>query len=177
MKNDFMDIYLIIALVALLYYKPLFLTDIANTPFGKLILLGGVIYLAHNHSITTGIMGGLIFILLIHNILEGVDDTLEKMPKEEDDNSEDEENDVDEENGDSENSENNENNVADLDDEESNKNKLYKKSDLMNNEEMLKSDLLAPASEVSVSNNTAKNEEPAGVAMDSKTQEGFSLIN
>lgn len=174
MKNDFMDIYLIIALVALLYYKPLFLTDIANTPFGKLILLGGVIYLAHNHSITTGIMGGLIFILLIHNILEGVDDTLEKLPKEEDDNSEDDD-DEDSENG--KNSQNNQNNVADIDDEESNKNKLYKKSDLMNNEEMIKSDLLSPSGEVSVSNNTVQNKEPSGVAMDSKTQEGFSLIN
>lgn len=175
MKNDYIDIYLIVALVALLYYKPQFLTNIANTSLGKLILLVGVIYLAHNHSISTGIMGGLIFILLIHNILEGVDDTLEKAPKEETYNSEQEDDDQNENENEENDNEFSDNNVTDLDEQKSNKDKLYKKSDLMNNEEMLKSDLLVPSSVDS--DNTLSNDEPAGVAMDSKTQEGFSLIN
>lgn len=173
MKQEFIDIYLIVLLVALLYFKPQFLTDISQAPLGKLILIVGVIYLAHNHGISTGLLGSFIFILLIHNnILEGVDETLEDpakdIPKEDPSQ-------IDTEEGNEEeiNQETKQDSSPEVND------KKYQKNDLLDNEEMLKSDVLDPSSEITqIGKKTSEianleSKEPEGVAMDTPTQEGF----
>jgi outer membrane biosynthesis protein TonB len=143
-----MELYLVVVLVALLYFKPSFLAPLVNNMISKLALLVGVIYLAHNHGVSSGMLGAFIMILLIHNVIEGVDETLEETPKEEDNESDDEED-------------------SDSDDEEEKTDKHHK-SDQLDNEEQLKSELVStPEKE--------QNAEPEGVATDSKTTEGFSL--
>jgi uncharacterized membrane protein YhiD involved in acid resistance len=147
--KQYMELYLVVVLVALLYFKPGFLAPLVNNMVGKLVLLAGVIYLAHNHGVSSGMLGAFIMILLIHNVIEGVDETLEETPKEQGSESDDEE-------------------ESDSDDEEE-KIDVHHKSDQLDNEEQLKSEL------VSTPEKEEHNAEPEGVATDSKTTEGFSL--
>lgn len=149
--KQYVELYLVVVLVALLYFKPSSLNFLTSSILGKISLLVGVIYLAHNHGISSGMIGAIIVILMIHNVIEGVDETLEESPKENDDESvssdEDEEDEENEMKGDDE----------------------HQKADLLENEAQLKSDL--------VSSPEKQDEEPEGVAMDAKTIEGFSLYN
>ena len=140
------ELYLVIVLVALMYFKPSSLNMLTGSALGKIALLAGVIYLAHNHGISSGIIGAVIVILLIHNVIEGVDETLEESPKEDD---------VESVSSDDES------------DDEENEEETHKKTDQLENEEQLKSEM--------VSSPEKHEGEPQGVAMDSKVTEGFSL--
>lgn len=161
--NKYVELYLVIVLVGLLYYRPGFLGVFANTMLGKLSLLVAIMYLAHFHGVSSGVLGAFIGILLIHNVLEGVDETLE-TPKDDDETNEKEAND-DETN---EEEANGETNGMDEDkDMNENGNDTHKASDRLENEASLKSDL--------VSSIEPADGEPVGVAMDSKL-EGFSLM-
>lgn len=151
--NKYVELYLVIVLVGLLYYRPGFLGVFANTMLGKLSLLVAIMYLAHFHGVSSGVLGAFIGILLIHNVLEGVDETLE-TPKDDEETNEEEVN--GETNGMDEDKDMNENG-----------NDTHKASDRLENEASLKSDL--------VSSIEPADGEPVGVAMDSKL-EGFSLM-
>lgn len=148
--KQYLEVYLIIALVALLYYKPAFLTGLSNTFLGKLALLIGVMYLAHNHGVSSGILGAAILILLVHNVLEGVDETLAKDDVNEGDEQEEENDDEDEEEVDAELPENT--------------------NDQLDNEELIKSDITTGK----IDETSEENGEPEGVATDA-TIEGFAL--
>jgi uncharacterized membrane protein YhiD involved in acid resistance len=153
-KQD-INLYLIVILVVLLYCKPYFLDIIVQNPLGKLLMLVAVIYISHNHGITPGIMSGLIFILVMHNILEGVDETLEKQSKEDDSDI-----DVDEtDNSEEEDQNENEDELTAQD--------TKKQTDLLDMQDSIKSD---------VSGIETTQNEPVGSSVSKDTKEGFSLI-
>lgn len=68
---------LIIILVVLMYKSPSALKDFAESVLGKMISLGIIAYIAMTHGRNTGLIAAFIFILLIHNEKEG----LENPPK------------------------------------------------------------------------------------------------
>ena len=68
---------LIIILVAFMYKSPSALKDFAGSVLGKMISLGIIAYIAMTHGRNTGLIAAFIFILLIHNEKEG----LENPPK------------------------------------------------------------------------------------------------
>lgn len=158
--KQYVELYLVVILVVLLYFRPGFLGNLVNNVLGKLILLGGVIYLAHNHGISSGMLGAIIMILLIHNVIEGVDETLEESPKDDD---------TEKENDEDEDAEETDNSEGDDEDEDEDTKNTHQKNDQLENEEMMKSDL------ISKPENNSNNDEPVAMAMDSKTTEGFSL--
>tara|TARA_Y100000780_G_C13692883_1_gene420264 strand:+ start:4636 stop:5124 length:489 start_codon:yes stop_codon:yes gene_type:complete len=159
-KQD-INIFLIIILVFLLYCRPYFLELMARNPLGKLVMLFGVIYIAHNHGVTPGIISGVIIILLMHNILEGVDDTLEKQAKDED-----VEEDIETDNVNSEDEDEDEDGDEDGDEDEK-KEHNNKQTDLLDMQDALKSD---------VSGIEKVDDEPVGASVSKQTKEGFSLL-
>jgi len=68
---------LIIILLVLMYNSPNALKDFAGSVLGKMISLGIIAYIAMTHGRNTGLIAAFIFIILIHNEKEG----LENPPK------------------------------------------------------------------------------------------------
>jgi len=68
---------LIIILVVLMYNSPAPLRDFANSVLGKMVCLAAIAYIAMTYGRNSGLIAAFIFILLIHNEREG----LENPPK------------------------------------------------------------------------------------------------
>jgi hypothetical protein len=83
MKNC-AELYLTIGLLFILFFKQPFITNFANTVLGKLSLVVFIYYITHTYGIRSGVISVIISIILMHNVLEGIDDTLESpdSPKE-----------------------------------------------------------------------------------------------
>ena len=69
--KQYVDLFLLAVFIIFLYDIPEFLNEIVNNTLGKLALLGGVVGLLYQFGMTSGILGALIFILLIHKTKEG----------------------------------------------------------------------------------------------------------
>jgi len=148
------EIYLSVALLFVLFIKHPLITQIANSILGKLFLLTSIYLVTHSYGIKAGILTVIISIILMNSdLLEGIDDTLDdsETPKEtvkETGNDDDEEDDED--------------------DEEDKDN--HTKSDQLDVENALKSDLITKHSEDSTT------DEPEPAPLNGKTQEGFSVL-
>jgi len=154
MKNC-AELYLTIGLLFILFFKQPFITNFANTVLGKLSLVVFIYYITHTYGIRSGVISVIISIILMHNVLEGIDDTLESpdSPKEN-------ENDVEENTDENDDEE-------DTDDEDDDK---HTKSDQLDIESTLKSDLVKKHDE------QTQVDEPVPAPVSGKNQEGFSLI-
>jgi len=64
---------LIIILLVLMYNSPNALKEFAGSVLGKMISLGIIAYIAMTHGRNTGLIAAFIFILLIHNEREGME--------------------------------------------------------------------------------------------------------
>jgi len=69
--KQYVDLFLLAIFIIFLYEIPEFLNDIVNNTLGKLALLGGIVGLLYQFGMTSGILGALIFVLLIHKTKEG----------------------------------------------------------------------------------------------------------
>lgn len=170
------ELYIFFLIILMLFIIPTIFKDLTKTPIGKLILIVALIYIAHNHGLVQGVLGALIVILVLNDVVEGVDDTLEKDPKESEDNDNESDNDAetadndDDDDNDTEQDENIINNDADDVTNQSD-------ADQIDNRELLKADVNPPEPEkITNENNDDKTDEPVGVAMDSKSKEGFSTF-
>lgn len=165
------ELYTFFLIILMLFIIPTIFKDLTKTPIGKLLLIGALIYITHNHGLVQGVLGALIVILVLNDVVEGVDDTLEKEPKESEENDEDEETEEEPEND-------TYTEDMDVDDEVLTKNNDNENTDQIDNRELLKADVNPPEPEKLTNENKSNDddEEPVGVAMDTKTKEGFSTF-
>ena len=153
---------LILVLVILMYSQPLFLTDIARSPLGKLVLVCGVLGLSYKFGRNTGIISALIVLLLLHNFHEGLensDDTKQTENISEDTN---------DKNTESSNDNNEEDEEATQEKEAADKTT----NTIVANEEAMRP---SSSNEALASNGDGPSSEP--MAMPATTTEGFALLN
>ena len=73
-----MDLVLILLLIVLMYYQPTILTSLTSSVLGRIVAVGGIAYIAILYGRNAALIGALIFILLLHNRREGLEN---KSPK------------------------------------------------------------------------------------------------
>lgn len=68
-------------LVLLVLFRPVFLSDLTGSVLGKLLLAGGVVYVAKMYGRNAGILSALVAVLLMHIQVEGFapEDVMEKV--------------------------------------------------------------------------------------------------
>lgn len=78
----YLELALIILLVALMYQRSNFLNNMVSHPLAKLTLLAGVVGITHTFGRNAGLISGLIVLLLFHNLFEGMEnkDNEDKYP-------------------------------------------------------------------------------------------------
>lgn len=101
-----LELALVILLVVLMYQKSNFLNRFVEHPLAKLLLLSGVVAIAHNFGRNAGVISGLIAILLFHNLFEGIENKDDDKNIDDKDDDKDDDNDKDSVNSDSETSDN-----------------------------------------------------------------------
>tara|TARA_B100001059_G_scaffold236577_1_gene287928 strand:+ start:14137 stop:14643 length:507 start_codon:yes stop_codon:yes gene_type:complete len=69
MKN--LNLVLALALLGLMYKTPVFLLDVTNNPFGRIILVIALAYIVIRCDFSCAILFSLIIIVLFHNNIEG----------------------------------------------------------------------------------------------------------
>jgi len=169
---------LILVLVVLMYYTPLFLTDIARSPLGKLILISGVLGLSYKYGRNTGIISALIVLLLLHNYYEGLEN--KNDAKQTDKNLDDtsiKTNNVHKKEGEGEEGEEGEGEGEEGDKHDQEASQEKEAADkttntIVANEESMRP---KPSNETLASNGAGPSSEP--MAMPTTTTEGFALLN
>ena len=73
-----MDLVLILLLIVLMYYQPTILTSLTSSVLGRIVAVGCIAYIAILYGRNASLMAALIFILLLHNRREGLEN---KSPK------------------------------------------------------------------------------------------------
>ena len=73
-----MDLVLILLLIVLMYYQPTILTSLTSSVLGRIVAVGAIAYIAILYGRNAALIGALIFILLLHNHREGLEN---KSPK------------------------------------------------------------------------------------------------
>ena len=71
--RKYLELSLVVLLVVLMYQKSHFLNNLVEHPLAKLVLLSAVVAMAHCYGRNAGIISGLIAILLMHNMFEGME--------------------------------------------------------------------------------------------------------
>ena len=72
------EMILVAILIVLMYEKPLFLVEFANSTLGKLLSIIAVFLISHQKGLTAGILAALIVIILRHTWREGMENKEEK---------------------------------------------------------------------------------------------------
>jgi|10_taG_2_1085330.scaffolds.fasta_scaffold05254_4 hypothetical protein len=154
---------LILVLVVLMYYNPLFLTDITRSPLGKLALVGGVLGLSYKFGRNTGIISALIVLLLLHNCYEGLENKndakqTEKISGDADDKTPD-------------------SSADDEEDEDEDATQEKEAADKTTNTIVANEEVMRPkaSNETLASDGAGPSSEP--LAMPATTTEGFALLN
>lgn len=189
--RKYLELSLIILLVALMYQKSNFLNNLVSNPLAKLLLLGVVVSIARIYGRNAGIISALIVILLFHNLFEGNQNMSDN--KENDENSDDNtDNDSDSDStkdnsDDDEETSNNKSKVQPAsEDEETGANELTDEAGVVSQKMISttdKTDLeeqMRPTNsneEEALPDNTNTTNEHEPLAMPSSTKEGFSLLN
>jgi hypothetical protein len=160
----YIELVLVVLLVALLYQKSNFLNNLMSYPLAKLGLLVSVVIIAHLYGRNAGIISALIAILLFHNLFEG-NQNMSDGEKEEGEKSEE----AEEAQGAQE--------VQEPEEPEENQ----VNNNMLSNEN--KTDLevqMRPKNsneEEAIPNNTTTTNENEPLAMPTSTKEGFSILN
>jgi len=181
------EIILIVILVSLLYTCPYFLKKFVSNSLGKVILLVLVILITHCYGINSGIISSLILLLLLHNVVEGMenedDDDNADVNVDAEDIQDDDTNDKSNINDDDTNGDN-EINSDDDDDTDTSHNNLGIKvqSDLLElnpgDPRNLKGNIHIPNLDAITNKPINKNEPMAMPSKKSKNnKEGFALLN
>ena len=69
----YLELALVVLLVVLMYQKSHFLNNFVVHPLAKLVLLVAVVAMTHYYGRNAGIISGLIALLLLHNMFEGME--------------------------------------------------------------------------------------------------------
>jgi hypothetical protein len=163
----YIELVLVVLLVALLYQKSNFLNNLMSYPLAKLGLLVSVVIIAHLYGRNAGIISALIAILLFHNLFEG-NQNMSDGEKEEGEKSEE-----------AEKPEEGEEAQEAQEPEEPEENQVN--NNMLSNEN--KTDLevqMRPKNsneEEAIPNNTTTTNENEPLAMPTSTKEGFSILN
>lgn len=192
--RKYLELSLIILLVALMYQKSNFLNNLVSNPLAKLLLLGVVVSIARIYGRNAGIISALIVILLFHNLFEGNQNMSDN--KENDENSDDDtdadndtnddSNDTDDENDSKINNKEKVKPQPASEDEETGANELTDDAGVVSQKMIStkdKTDLeeqMRPTNsneEEALPDNSNATNEHEPLAMPSSTKEGFSLLN